>query len=180
METVRARLASGAAGLAAALGALAMLGAGFAVVVLHVSVSPVLTGSMSPAFDAGAAVLTRPVPRTAVAEGDVLVFRPPGHSDSYAHRVVAVTQDRGVPVITTRGDANTANDPWRAVLSEPVARQVVLSVPQLGRAMVALQQPRTRPLALALAGLVFTTIGVRAVLSSTGSTPARPTAAHAR
>ena len=157
-----------------------MLGAALAVLVLHVSVAPVLTGSMSPTFDPGAAVLTRPIARTAVQAGDVLVFRPPGHSDSYAHRVVAVTQDHGVPVITTRGDANASNDPWKAVLSEPVARQVVFSVPQVGRALVALHQPRTRPIALALAGLVFTFIGVRAVLSSTGSTPARPTAAHAR
>ncbi len=175
MKTVRSAIARGLVGLAAVLGALAMLGVAFSVVVLHVSVSPVLTGSMSPTFDPGAAVLTRPVPRSAVQPGDVLVFRPPGHLDSYAHRVVTVSTHDGVPVITTRGDANPSDDPWRAELIEPTAQHVLFAVPHLGRAIVALHQPRTRPIALALAGLVFTLIGVRAVLSSTGKAPSRPT-----
>ncbi len=179
MKTVRQEFARGFVGMAAALSVIAMLGAAVAVVALNVSVSPVLTGSMAPTFDPGAVVVTRPLPRAAVKAGDVLVFRPPGHTDSYAHRVVAVGQDRGLPVITTRGDANTADDPWKAVLLEPVSRQVVFSVPQLGRVLVALHQPRTRSIALALAGLVFTTIGVRAVLGSTGSTMPRPTPSHA-
>ena len=52
-------------------------------------------------------------------------------------------------------------------------------MPQLGRLVVALHQPDTRPLALALAGLVFTVIGVRAVLASSGSTLSRPTLSRA-
>ncbi len=175
---VRREFARGFLGMAAALGVLGMLGAALAVVALQVTVSPILTGSMSPTFDAGAAVLTRPVARESVRAGDVLVFRPPGHTDSYAHRVASVTSRGGVPVITTRGDANSSDDPWKAQLVEPTAQRVVLAVPVLGRAMVAIQQPQTRPIALALAGLVFTLIGVRAVLASTGSTVSRPTPSH--
>ena len=113
---------------------LSMLGGAAALVVLQLSVSPVLTGSMRPTFDPGAALPTRSISREAVRPGAVIVFRPPGHTDSYAHRVVEVSRGAAVPVITTRGDANPANDDWRAELVEPTARQVVFAVPQLGAA----------------------------------------------
>jgi hypothetical protein len=92
---------------------------------------------------------------------------------------VTVTGDPSSPVITTKGDANPAADDWHARLTSPVAHQVVYAVPHLGSAIVALHQPRTRFLALALAGLVFTAFGVRAVLGSAPHSQSRPTPSYA-
>ncbi len=151
------------------LTALLMVAIAVGTFVFHIGISPVLTGSMRGTFDPGAVVITRPVPVATVAAGDVLVFQPPGHQESYAHRVVSLTQDGSAQVITTKGDANPAEDPWKAVLSEPTAQQVVFSVPRVGSALVALQQQDVRPFLLAFAGLVFTVMGVRAVLGSSHS-----------
>lgn len=150
--------------------AVLMVASAVATFVVHIGISPILTGSMRGTFDPGAAVITRPVATSSIKPGDIIVFQPPGHTDSYAHRVVTVTGDPSSPVITTKGDANPAADAWHARLTAPVAHRVVYAVPHLGSAIVALHQPRTRFIALALAGLVFTAFGVRAVL---GSAPAR-------
>jgi signal peptidase I len=149
--------------------AVLMVGSAVAVFFLHAGISPVLTGSMSPTFDPGAAVLTRPVPVEKVRVGDVLVFRPPGHAESYAHRILTVSGDPKRPVITTKGDANPAPDAWKAQLTDPVVHEVVFAVPHLGRAIVAFHHPNVRPFALALAGLVFTAMGIRAALGSSHS-----------
>lgn len=178
-RSARADFVRGAVGMSVALAVAAMLAAAWALLFLHVQVAPVLTGSMRPAFAPGAAVVTRPVPVATVRTGDVLVFRPPGHQDSYAHRVTSVVTRSGAPVITTRGDANPSDDPWRARLTEPTVQRVVYAVPQVGRAMVALHQPRTRSLALVLAGLVGTVLGVRAALGGSGTTLSRPTPTRA-
>lgn len=155
------------------LTALLMVASAVGTFVFHVGISPVLTGSMRGTFDPGSVVITRPVPVETVAAGDVLVFQPPGHQESYAHRVVSLSQDGSAPVITTKGDANPAEDPWKAVLAEPTAQEVVFSVPRAGSALVALQQQDVRPFLLAFAGLVFTVMGVRALLGSSHSSSHR-------
>jgi signal peptidase I len=160
----------GIAGLLLVASAIVMVASAVGTFVLHVGISPILTGSMRGTFDPGAAIITRPVAMSSIRPGDILVFTPPGHTDSYAHRVMTVTGDPSSPVITTKGDANPAPDAWKARLTGPVAHKVVASIPGLGRAIVALHQPKTRTAALALAGLVFTVLGARAVL---GSSPAR-------
>jgi signal peptidase len=147
--------------------ALLMLIVAGGIVVLHLGVSPILTGSMTGTFDAGSIVITRMVPVQTIKPGDVLEFRPPGQLDSYAHRVQTVTAGTAGPVITTKGDANPTPDSWKAQLTGPTVRQVVFHVPQLGRVIVALHQKGTRTFALGFAGLVFSALGARAVLGST-------------
>ncbi|MDQ1539895.1 MAG: signal peptidase [Actinomycetota bacterium] len=159
--------------------AVLMVASAVATFVVHIGISPILTGSMRGTFDPGAAVITRPVATSGIKPGDVIVFQPPGHTESYAHRVVTVTGDPSSPVITTKGDANPAADEWHARLTSPVAHRVVYAVPHLGSAIVALHQPRTRFIALALAGLVFTAFGVRAVLGSATHSQSRPTPSYA-
>lgn len=166
-------------GLLLAATALLMVASAVGTFVLNAGISPVLTGSMRGTFDPGAVVITRPVPVETVAAGDVLVFQPPGHQESYAHRVLTVSADPAGPVITTKGDANPAEDPWKAQLSDPVAQEVVFSVPHIGRAIVAMQQQNLRPFLLALAGLVFTVMGVRALLGSSHSSHHRSTPSYA-
>ena len=152
--------------------AMGMLAIAAAIFVLHLGLSPVLTGSMRGTFDPGAAVLTQQIPVDAVKPGDVLQFTPPGESDAFTHRVQTVKHSPTGLVITTKGDANPAPDSWHAQLSGPTARKVVFAVPEVGRLLVALHQRETRALALAFAGLVFSALGFRAVI--TAGTPRTP------
>lgn len=133
--------------------------------VFHLGLSPVLTGSMTPTFRAGDALITRPVPVSSLRPGDVAVFVPPGESAPYAHRITSVTPtaDGGV-VVTTWGDANPAPDAWHATLNGPQVSRVVTTVPDVGRVMVAVSSPLARALAIAVIGLLLTGIGTQSLL----------------
>ncbi|MHB8429751.1 MAG: S24/S26 family peptidase [Acidimicrobiales bacterium] len=65
------------------------------------------TPSMCPTVCLGALVADRPLVGP-VHPGELITFFPPGSTTTYTHRVVAVTS-RG---ITTKGDGETAPDPW--------------------------------------------------------------------
>jgi signal peptidase len=114
-------------------------------------VVPVLSGSMRPTFDAGAAVVAVRVPARSVRRGEVLVFQAPTRDRQLVvHRVVDVGTDGPQPVIRTKGDANATADPWRARLLTDGAWRVRADAPGLGRALVALHQPRVRVVILLL------------------------------
>lgn len=137
--------------------------------VFHLGLSPVLSGSMTPTFRAGDALITRPVAVTSLRPGDVAVFVPPGESAPYAHRITSVTPtgDGGV-VVTTQGDANPAPDAWHATLHGPQVSRVVTTVPEVGRVMVAVSSPLARALIIAVIGLLLTGIGTQSLLRSPG------------
>lgn len=108
------------------------------VVSMHLGVRAVLTGSMRPDYGPGAVLLTERIPVTAVEPGMVVLFVPPGEHSEFAHRVTTVTGPRTDPVITTKGDANKAPDPWHVRIDAPYVSQVIGSVPDIGRIVVAL------------------------------------------
>lgn len=135
-----------------------------AVLLLHVRFAPVLTGSMTPTFRPGDAVITRQVPADSVRPGQIIVFRPPGSSAAYAHRVVTVRPSPAGPVITTKGDANPVPDGWHAALTEPTTPQVIGHVPYLGRALVFFGTPLARVIGVAVVGLVLTALATAAAL----------------
>src|SRR3954470_15892571 len=62
-----------------------------AALAFHVRVSPVLTGSMRPAYAPGDVIITRVVDVHSLRPGDIAVFVPPGESAAFAHRVTSVT-----------------------------------------------------------------------------------------
>lgn len=93
----------------------------------------VLSGSMSPAFEAGSIVLVRPLEPTAVQAGDIITYRDPDPEKANlitTHRVVAVNQTEP-PSFITRGDANDADDPLPAPAGNLIGR-VTYSVPYFG------------------------------------------------
>lgn len=119
---------------AAALGAAAVLIVGPMALrgIWGVTASAVLTGSMRPAVQPGDLILTRRVPATELAVGDVAILDVPGHS-ILAHRIVEVRlDDGGSVVVRTRGDANPL--PEEPVLIDPTASVAVMvgRVPALG------------------------------------------------
>jgi len=142
-----------------------------AVVVLHLGVRPVLTGSMSPTFGPGAILITRPVPVQGLHVGMIPLFIPPGQHEELAHRITSVSGSPGGPTITTKGDANQVTDPWHARLTAHTVPVVVATVPWLGRLMAGIRGPIQLVLII-VGGLVVAVSGARWILGSPPPTPA--------
>jgi signal peptidase I len=111
-------LVAGAAGVILVVAALAS----------HVHIQPVLSGSMAPTAAAGDLAITQPVPVESLQVGDVIAFRPPGADTPVLHRITSI----GDGTITTRGDANPVDDPWRIRLAGTTAYRLVTVVPFVG------------------------------------------------
>ena len=120
----------------------AVLAIGITIRVADLHIDPVLSNSMYPTLSAGDVAVTRVVPTDSVRAGDVIAFVAPGSGRILLHRVASLEDG----VITTRGDANPVDDPWRITLTEPTAHRLVAVVPYVGW-LTELQRP-----ALLLAG----------------------------
>jgi len=94
----------------------------------------VLSGSMSPTFDAGSVVFVRPVPAGEIKVGDIVTYRARSGETLVTHRVVEVVDVDGEPGFVTRGDANDVND--EGILeAERIVGKVEYYLPYLGRVM---------------------------------------------
>jgi signal peptidase I len=104
----------------------------------------VLSNSMQPTASAGDVAITQDVSIDALRVGDVIAFTPPNQTRPVLHRITSLRDG----VITTRGDANPVDDPWRISLVGATGYRLVAVVPLLGW-LTELQRP-----ALLLAGLL--------------------------
>jgi signal peptidase I len=134
-----------------------------AVMTLHLAVKPVLTGSMRPAYGPGALLVTREVPVQRLRPGMIILFVPPGEHTEFAHRITSVNGPSSDPVVTTKGDANHAPDPWHAQLMTRTVPDVVATVPWVGRLMVGIRGPLQLLLIIA-GGLCMAIAGTRWIL----------------
>jgi len=142
------------------------------VVALHVGIRPVLTGSMRPDYGPGAVLLTRQVPTTSLKPGMIVLIIPPGEHAPYAHRIATVSGTRAAPVITTKGDANKAVDPWHAKITARDVSVVIGSLPGIGRLLVGLRG--SGQIVLAGAGILMVSIAcVRWLLTPSTRPPSR-------
>lgn len=110
-------------------------------------VRPVLSGSMTPAYRVGDAVIIRVANAESIAsihEGDVITFRVPGRETLVVtHRVAAIHNDgQGVRHFVTKGDANSTVDDV-PVDGAHVIGVVSGGIPELGHLMNTLEQRRT-------------------------------------
>lgn len=112
------------------LGGVTVLVVGVAVGLGYLHVQTVISNSMQPTFSAGDLVVTQPVSISAIHAGDVIAFLPTASSQRpVIHRVVAF--DDGV--MTTKGDGNSREDPWRlSPDASATAYRLVLVVPYAG------------------------------------------------
>jgi signal peptidase I len=95
--------------------------------------TPVLSGSMRPGLQPGDIVITHRVPISDLRVRDVIVFHPPNEAQQQTvHRIVKLRVRNGTTVITTRGDANTIDDPTVTSLSGNSAYRVARVVPLVG------------------------------------------------
>jgi signal peptidase len=118
--------------------------------------TPVLSGSMRPGLQPGDVVITQRVPITDLHVRDVVVFHPPNESETQTvHRIVKLTVKSGTTSITTRGDANTVDDPTVSSLGGTTAYRVVRVVPLIGYPAVWLQNGNHGMLAIALGAILL-------------------------
>ena len=98
---------------------------------------PILSGSMAPSFATGSLVVATPVSLDRLRVGDVVLYRIPLRDHHLiAHRIVRLVRGGRSPVVETKGDANTARDPWRARLHGARAWVVRSHIPYVGYASV--------------------------------------------
>ena len=99
----------------------------------------VITGSMVPVIPVGSMVVTEQVAVTSLHVGDILVFpKPTNPSEVIVHRIVQLTTaSNGSIQVQTKGDANTARDPW-IIQQGPsgLADRALYIVPSLGTAIM--------------------------------------------
>lgn len=95
----------------ALLGCVAVLAYAFVPTLFGSEASIVMSGSMEPAIPVGSIVSTRLVDVGGIGAGDVVSFRRSEERTPITHRVVAVEEEAGARVFTTKGDANEVPDP---------------------------------------------------------------------
>jgi signal peptidase I len=120
-------------GLLLVLAMCALAVCGYQTATGHWHATPVLSGSMRPGLQPGDIVVTQKVPISDLHVRDVIVFHPPDEGQRLTvHRIVKLRVRNGTTVITTRGDANTIDDPSVTSLSGTSAYRVVRVVPLVG------------------------------------------------
>ncbi|WP_104524696.1 signal peptidase I [Blastococcus atacamensis] len=102
-----------------------------------------LTGSMAPEIEPGDVTVATPVPVSEVTEGMVISYHMPvGDQRLVTHRVVSVDRAAdGSVTVQTKGDANTANDPWTASLEGDTVYQVQAVIPEVGELIRLFRTP---------------------------------------
>ncbi len=98
------------------------------------------TGSMSPTIPAGSVAVVQRIPAAEIGVGDVVTVDRPGELP-VTHRITTITpgpsaQER---VITMRGDANAADDPFPYTVSS--VRKVLFSVPGIALIVAGMGDP---------------------------------------
>lgn len=97
------------------------------------------SGSMGPAIPAGAIAFTVPIASPDIRPGQIIsVTRSDGVR--VTHRAVHVDREADRTLVTMRGDANSVNDaaPYNVTNG---ADRVVVAMPGVGKALVALREP---------------------------------------
>jgi signal peptidase I len=102
-----------------------------------------LTASMAPEINPGDVTVVTPLAVEDVRAGMVIAYHIPIDDHRVVtHRVVSVEHgDDGSITVQTKGDANTAVDPWKATLQGDTAYQVRAVIPELGHAIQVLRNP---------------------------------------
>src|SRR3954452_1954005 len=102
-----------------------------------------LTGSMAPQINPGDVVISTPLDVHDVSKGMVISYHIPIDDHRVVtHRVVSVQHGAdGTVTVQTKGDANTAQDPWQATLQGQTAYRVRAVIPELGHVIEALRTP---------------------------------------
>jgi signal peptidase len=109
---------------------LATIGIALVVAVLHIHFMRVISPSMEPSVRVGDVVVLKPVSTANLVEGQMVILPVPDEGGvMYAHRLTSVRQVDGKVVVTTKGDANPAADPWELQIESESVPLVVGQIP---------------------------------------------------
>jgi signal peptidase I len=103
-----------------------------AVMILHLHIQPVLSGSMRPGLEPGDLAITQRVAASDMSAGDVIAFYPPGSHELVLHRIVTMQIVDGETIVTTQGDANNTVDPWGKLTVKDPAYRLLTDIPKAG------------------------------------------------
>ncbi len=117
-------------------------------------------GSMGSAVPRGSIAYEERVPVAALRVGDVITYRPPGRADRVTHRIVWIGPARQM---RTKGDANSAPDPWTFTLRGQEQAVLRFHVPVVGYAFAALGVRWVRMLVIGLPALLVAIVVLRDV-----------------
>jgi signal peptidase len=158
------RLRGASSGLLLVLAVCALAWCGYQTGTGRWHATPVLSGSMRPGLQPGDVVVTQRVPVSDLHVRDVIVFHPPNEGGELTvHRIVKLKVKDGTTVITTRGDANTINDPAATALRGASAYRVTRVVPLVGYPAVWLSGGRHGALVMGL-GIILLIVAAVTVL----------------
>jgi len=111
--------------------------------VLNYRTMTMLTGSMTGTINVGDVEIVTPLPVDQVTPGMIIAYHIPiDDHHLVTHRVLTVEHGTdGAVTVQTKGDANDAADPWKAILQGHTAYQVRAVIPHLGHLIQALRTP---------------------------------------
>jgi signal peptidase I len=113
-------------------------------------------GSMTGTIPKGAVIYSRLTSVEQLAVGDIITFYPPGYSAPVTHRIVAIAPAAdGRLAFSTKGDFNTAADPWKVHLVEPRQARYQFCIPYVGYVLAALAIRQVRVLLIGLPALLI-------------------------
>jgi signal peptidase I len=96
-------------------------------------VVPVLSGSMRNTLQPGSAVIMRTTPANALHKGQIIGYVSPLPGNPVViHRIVDIDSVDGQTFVTTRGDANPANDPWTTNVASNAPLEGHIILPGVG------------------------------------------------
>lgn len=127
----------------------------------------VLTGSMSPEFNAGDMIFLQETDPNTLQVGDVICYFPEGPENAVTHRIVEIQEEGGQRMFVTRGDANNTEDRIAVTPSMVQGKYMGFYVAGLGNVAVFMQSPLGMILCIAVPLLlIFLWDLVRRLLAS--------------
>lgn len=135
----------------------------------------VLTGSMEPALHPGDLVLIHRVPLAELKPGDIITYTNPRNpTQTITHRYVSTKEVAGVPLVTTKGDANPSND--AAFPGGRVVGRVATIIPGAGQLTNWLHNPLALAALVVIPGLIVIYAEMRTIRRLWGkkATPEQP------
>ncbi|MGB8651607.1 MAG: signal peptidase I [Mycobacteriales bacterium] len=143
-----------------ALPALLLLALTALVVLGHVRLQPVLTGSMAPRYPAGTLVAVTPVRAEDLHVGEIVMFVPPRPyrtptGGPVMHRIVSMERVHGRLQLRTKGDANAVKDPWIVDASAGGLTRLRWGSVTAGRAVAMVRHSLSGPAVLLWPGLLL-------------------------
>lgn len=128
----------------------------------------VLSGSMTPAINAGDVIITLEKEASMINEGDIITFNPSENSSKtpITHRVTNITKENNTIFFQTKGDANNVVDDF-LVSEHNIIGTVIFTIPYLGYLPNFIQSPTGFILFIILPGSLLITSETRKIIQHT-------------